>query len=61
MTKPSVVTTAGEIVQPAALHKEPRFSDIFPVEVTFGNFLKNNENIVGIGTRQEVGEIIGKT
>ena len=34
MTKPNVETVAGEIIEPAALQKEPRFSDIFPVELT---------------------------
>merc|ERR1712142_55655 len=34
MTKPSVISNRGEIIEPATLHKEKRFSDIFPVDDT---------------------------
>ena len=34
MTKPAVMSNRGEIIEPATLHKEARFSDIFPVDDT---------------------------
>ena len=46
MTRPAVVTTPGEIVQPATLQKESRFSDIFPVEVIIINLNKKIIKII---------------
>ena len=37
MTKPAVMSNRGEIIEPATLHKEARFSDIFPVDDTTGD------------------------
>ena len=34
MTKPAIMSNRGEIIEPATLHKEARFSDIFPVDDT---------------------------
>merc|ERR1719447_846110 len=37
MTKPAVMSNRGEIIEPATLPKEARFSDIFPVDDTTGD------------------------